>query len=208
MYATPGTHQDFVQGSPAPHGRLALVMNTQPVVVLGAESPIGAVVADGLASRGVSVLRLHAPSEAGESIRALVDAAPLSAPAATELASLDAATWETLAETPLRRALHVLQDAHRCLSGSGRIVVLLPTPVTTGAAGLVPWVAAAEGYRSLTKAAARAWQREGITINCVLVPADADGTNVADVVAALIGDEMAAVTGQTIAVDGGIWMTP
>lgn len=186
-------------------------MNTQPVVVLGSDGPIGAAVAEGIAARGASVLRLASLSEAGDGVGAVIDAGPVSgASPDAELTSLDGAAWEALAEAPLRRALGVLKNAHRCLAiGGGRIVVLLPSVVTTGAAGAVPSVAAAEGYRSLTKAAARAWRRDGITINCVLVSGDLGDTgDLTDVVAAFALGDLGRMTGQTVAVDGGVWMTP
>ncbi|HEX3901119.1 MAG TPA: SDR family oxidoreductase, partial [Mycobacteriales bacterium] len=141
----------------------------------------------------------------------------------------DADTWERQAEQPLRRALHVLQAAHLCLRGSGgRIVVLLPSFVMSGAADVVAWASAAEGYRSLTKAAARAWGDEGIAIKSVLIPAsltadsalDRPGlqppalgrvpdleSDVAPAIAALLDERLDVVTGLTLAVDGGVWMT-
>lgn len=205
-------------------------MGTQPVVVLAADAAVGSAVADGLSDRGLSVLRLETPADAPVGVHAFVDAGPVAvAPVIAEITSLDALAWQSLAEAPLQRALHVLQAARRRLATGGRIVVLLPSLVTTGAAGVVPWVAAAEGYRALAKAAARTWGRDGITVNSVLVPADlVTGTtldrpglqppalartidvksDVAGVVAALVGDDARAVTGQTIAVDGGVWMTP
>jgi NAD(P)-dependent dehydrogenase (short-subunit alcohol dehydrogenase family) len=100
-----------------------------------------------------------------------------------------------------------------------------------GASGLVPWATVAEGQRSLAKAAARAWGREGIRVNSVAVPAgllapattgldrpgqpppslseipDLPGP-VASVVASFVSGPWSAVTGATLAVDGGVWMTP
>ena len=205
-------------------------MNSQPVVVLAPDGAVGAALGDGLASRGLPVLRLASLDDAPDSVGSVVDAGPVAMPpVVSELTTLDGDAWRALAEAPLRRALHVLQQSHRRLSSGGHIVVLLPSVVTSGAAGLVPWVAAAEGYRSLLKAAARGWGRDGITVNCVLMPADLiAGTSldrpglqppalgravdlhsdVAGVVAALLGGGLSAVTGQTIAADGGVWMTP
>ena len=205
-------------------------MNSQPVVVLAPDGAVGTALGDGLASRGLPVLRLASLDDAPDSVGSVVDAGPVAMPpVVSELTTLDGDAWRALAEAPLRRALHVLQQSHRRLSSGGHIVALLPSVVTSGAAGLVPWVAAAEGYRSLLKAAARAWGRDGITVNCVLMPADLIAetsldrpglqppalgravdlhSDVAGVVAALLGGGMSAVTGQTIAADGGVWMTP
>jgi hypothetical protein len=151
-----------------------------------------------------------------------------------ELALTDGETWLQQAEQPLRRALHVLQGAHlRLRDDGGRIVVLLPSLVMSGAAEVVAWASAAEGYRSLAKAAARAWGAgdgggRRITIKSVLVPASlaADSAvdrpglqppalgrvpdlqaDIAPVVAALLDERLDAVTGLTLAVDGGVWMT-
>lgn len=204
-------------------------MSSQPVLLLAADGAVGAPLAAGLAERGLVVLSAATPDDAPAGVRAIVDAGPVAlTPAAGDLSTIGPDGWQAAAEDPLRRALHVLQAAHRRLAGGGRIVVLLPSLVATGAAGVVPWVAASEGYRSLAKAAARKWGPEGVTVNCLLVPADLVAgksldrpglqppalgagdihTELAAVVAALVTGEMDGVTGQTIAVDGGVWMTP
>jgi 3-oxoacyl-[acyl-carrier protein] reductase len=213
------------------------------LAVLGTEGTVGGAVASGLRLAGHQVVdvddrgldtgaaiaaAIHAAAPAG--VTAVVDSGfLLAAPAIGELALTDAETWQRQAEQPLRRALHVLQAAHVCLADDGgRIVVLLPSLVMSGAAGVVAWAAAAEGYRSLAKAAARAWGSEGITIKSVLIPAsltadaavDRPGlqppalgrapdlmSDIAPVVAALLDERLDAVTGLTLAVDGGVWMT-
>ena len=206
-------------------------MDKRRVVVLAADSAVGSGVAAGLSGRGVAVLRLADAGDAPAGVSAIVDAGPVAAvPAVADLATLSLDAWQAFAEAPLRRALHVLKAARRCFAGgAGRVVVLLPSLVTTGAAGVVAWAAAGEGYRSLAKAAARGWGPDGITVNCVLIPADLVAgrtldrpglqppalarvpsvhADVTGVVAALVADDLAGVTGQTIAVDGGVWMTP
>ena len=204
-------------------------MASQPLLLLAADGAVGAPLAAGLTERGHQVLPATTPDQAPASVRAIVDAGPVAvAPSVSELSAMDSHTWSAAAEDPLRRALQVLRAAHRRLAGGGRIVILLPSLVTNGAAGFVPWVAACEGYRSLAKAAARAWGPEGVTVNCLLVPADVIAgksldrpglqppalgaldihTELAAVVAALVTGELDGVTGQTIAVDGGVWMTP
>ena len=220
---------DFVEGSPTPHGRLTPVMSSRPVLLLAADGAVGAPLAAGLTAHGLLVLPAMTPDDAPAGVRAIVDAGPVAAaPAAAAISATNPAGWTAAAEAPLRRALHVLQAAHRRLPDGGRIVVLLPSLVATGAAGVVPWVAASEGYRSLAKAAARGWGPAGLTVNCLLVPADLVAgksldrpglqppalgpvdihAQLAAVVAALVSGQMDGVTGQTIAVDGGVWMTP
>ena len=117
------------------------------------------------------------------------------------------------------------------------MVLVVPTLSLVGAAGFGPWSAVTEGQRALAKAAARAWGALAITVNCVAVPAallttpPTDGDDpefplhrpgqpphalgrpqlraeVSGVVAALVSPAWRAVTGSTVAVDGGVWMTP
>ncbi|HXQ75686.1 MAG TPA: SDR family oxidoreductase [Acidimicrobiales bacterium] len=154
---------------------------------------------------------------------------------AGDLAGLGPAQWRQRVEVPLERTLACFQGAYRRLRGrGGSLMVLVPTLALVGSSGFAPWSAVAEGQRSLAKAAARAWGREGITVACVavpgalLVPGVATGTAgpdrrgqpepalaspdlrgaVAPVVASLVSDRWRAVTGATVAVDGGVWMTP
>jgi NAD(P)-dependent dehydrogenase (short-subunit alcohol dehydrogenase family) len=111
-------------------------------------------------------------------------------------------------------------------------VWVVPTLSLVGAAGFAPWSAVTEGQRSLAKAAARAWGPHAVRVNCVAVPAalaadpgtadafDREGqpapalsppavrVEVATVVHALISPAWRSVTGTTIGVDGGVWMTP
>ena len=159
-----------------------------------------------------------APEEASSSVKALREQV-VDAHAVGDLVSLSSVDWMQSAEDPLRRALHVLQAAHRALrDGGGRILVLLPSLVMTGAASVAAHSAAAEGYRSLAKAAARAWGNEGIAVQCVLVPTGIDrpglqppalnGTpELAPILSALLDERLNAVTGLTLAADGGVWMT-
>jgi NAD(P)-dependent dehydrogenase (short-subunit alcohol dehydrogenase family) len=162
----------------------------------------------------------------------LVLAGP-SAVAAGDLVGLAPTQWRHRVEVPLEQTLACFQGAHRRLStDGGGLVVLVPSLALVGAAGFVPWATVAEGQRSLAKAAARAWGHEGITVNCVAVPGallrspgddppDRTGQpppslgrsprlrdEVAPVVAALVSGVWGAVTGTTVAVDGGVWMTP
>jgi 3-oxoacyl-[acyl-carrier protein] reductase len=164
---------------------------------------------------------------------ALVVWAPRPGLAAEPAPLLDQApeTWDAIAAQPLREAVACFQAALDVLA-SGAIVALLPTLATNGAAGLTGWSTAAEGLRSLVKVTARELAPRGITVNAVALsahvlagvklslnrpglppaslpePADAGGPGsaVAGIVAALAAPPWNAVTGATIAVDGGVWM--
>jgi 3-oxoacyl-[acyl-carrier protein] reductase len=153
-----------------------------------------------------------------------------SAGAACPLADTDPDTWAEIAERPLFELLGCLQAARRRLRGGGRIVVVVPSFALTGSPGRSAWATAAEGHRTLVKLAARAWGHDGITVNCIAVDGgllvnDATDmgrpgmpaltlrqptlrTEVAGVIASLAGDDAAAITGATVAVDGGVWMHP
>jgi NAD(P)-dependent dehydrogenase (short-subunit alcohol dehydrogenase family) len=169
-------------------------------------------------------------------VRAVVDiTAPGTAATPSALSAVEESAWNDRVTVPFREALHRLQGSYRSLRTlGGRMVVVLPTLSLSGAAGMVPWTTMTEGYRAFTKVAARAWGEEGITVNCVAVPAgmlagqpvaadslDRPGlppvslgrlpdprVDVAGAVAGLLGSDMSFVTGATLAVDGGVWMTP
>jgi 3-oxoacyl-[acyl-carrier protein] reductase len=130
--------------------------------------------------------------------------------------------WTARCEVPLQRAMACLQAAHASLrGGGGAVVVLVPTFAMAGAPGRVAAATAAEGVRSMAKAAARQWGADAITVNAVAVggepwsgelPPPALGAppevagGLAATVAMLIDPLGRAVTGSTIAADGGAWM--
>jgi NAD(P)-dependent dehydrogenase (short-subunit alcohol dehydrogenase family) len=231
------------------------------VAVVGGDSGAGAELAAALTALGVSVGSLGVEHLLGsDALRRALDAqaqrlGPLDGvviasvgPAPSRrgaLADLDAASWRDRVEVPLHRTLVCFRGAFDSLrQRGGSMVVLVPTSALVGASGFVPWGAVTEGQRSLAKAAARAWGRHGITVNCVAVPAallvagPADraggndgsggvetsldrpgqptpalghpdmGADVAPVVRALLSPAWRSVTGATLAVDGGVWMTP
>jgi len=176
-----------------------------------------------------------AADEIGE-VRAVVDIArPGMAASPKALSDVDEAGWDERVTAPLASALRRLQGSYRSLrAAGGRVVLVLPTLSMSGAAGMVPWTTVSEGQRALAKVAARAWGAEGITVNCLAVPGhllapqhdtavplDRPGlpdvslgrlpearSDVARALAGLLGDGLPFVTGTTISVDGGVWMTP
>jgi 3-oxoacyl-[acyl-carrier protein] reductase len=186
---------------------------------------------DDLASTAALTARLSdVASELGGTPGLVRLAAPGAAAAPGELASLNLAEWTERAEAPLREVLAFHQAAQRFLANrGGSVVAVVPTIGLSGAAGYVPWASVAEAERSLVKAQARVSGRHGVTLNCVTCssrllagsPTDLDRSGLpplaldaptvgalATVVLDLLGPGFAAVTGQTIAVDGGRWMAP
>jgi 3-oxoacyl-[acyl-carrier protein] reductase len=159
-------------------------------------------------------------------VHALVDPAAV---VAWPLGETDEESWDARCEAVIRTALACAQATFTQLRDrGGRLVFVTPTVALSGAAGLVPYVTALEGIRALAKSAARQWGRYGITANCVappvgLVAAGAEDPgidepalgrppdarrDVAPVVAVLAADAGRFVTGSTVAVDGGVVMTP
>ena len=174
-----------------------------------------------------------AAAEAAGSADAVVHAAV--DPAAFEpvaVADADDARVVVVWEQSMRACLFVLQASFAHLSGrGGRVVLVTPTFALSGAAGFGLYAAAAEGQRLLAKSAARQWGSEGITVNCIApsaatVGVDSDelgavtlsppalgttgdvASDIAPVVDFLLGADAHFVTGATIGVDGGAWLTP
>jgi len=150
---------------------------------------------------------------------------PGATPVAQPLVDTTEADWDARAEAPLRTARYVCQAAFTHLQArGGRIVLVTATAGLVGATGFAPVAAAAEGTRTLAKAAARQWGGRGITVNCVAVPVELLGgagdvsvdppalgrpatvEDVAGAIALLAGEGAGAITGATITVDGGIVM--
>lgn len=154
----------------------------------------------------------------------------------TALTTLDLDGFHRTADAPLRATLYTLQASERMMKErGGAIVVVGPALSLVGAKGLVALATSAEGQRALVKSAARQIGQHGIRVNWVAV-ADAryaaalDGkgpevpelgpppcalghkpefaTEVAAVLGFLGSDAARGLTGATITLDGGEWMTP
>jgi NAD(P)-dependent dehydrogenase (short-subunit alcohol dehydrogenase family) len=136
------------------------------------------------------------------------------------VASMGVDEWNRRGDGVLEQAIHAAQDAFRRMhERGGRLVFVVPSLGLTGAAGLAPVAAAAEGVRSLSKTAARQWGSHGITTACVArrvagpVVAissldDPTADEVADTVAFLVTDALHAATGATLVLDGGTVLVP
>ena len=136
------------------------------------------------------------------------------------VAAMDAREWNRRCDAVLERAIDAAQDAYqRMRDEGGRLVFVVPAFGLTGAAGLAPVAAAAEGVRSLSKTAARQWGKHGITTACLARRAagpvvalssldDPTEEDVAGVVALLVTEELRAATGATLVLDGGTVLVP
>jgi NAD(P)-dependent dehydrogenase (short-subunit alcohol dehydrogenase family) len=202
---------------------------------LGGEVAVGPL---GTTADEVTAVLVDAENDRGPVQAVVLASAGVSATEPGELAGLDPIQWRQRVELPLQRTVACFQAAHRRLAApGGGLVVLVPTLALVGASGYSPWATVAEAQRSLAKSAARAWGADGITVNCVAVPAAllrsastamasaadpdrpgqpppalAQGPDLRGAVAALVTSLVSGpwrdVTGATIAVDGGVWMTP
>lgn len=147
---------------------------------------------------------------------------PVFDPIARSFDSLTDADWERAFEQPFRATVTAMQAAYR--SGLRRIVVVVPVTAMSGGARYGHVAAPAEALRVLVKSAARQWGAQGVTVNAVAVSPDAvlddaaaagpvaiapaalGAADPAAVVAFLCSEAGGDVTGQTITVDGGLWM--
>jgi 3-oxoacyl-[acyl-carrier protein] reductase len=136
------------------------------------------------------------------------------------VASMDVYEWNRRGDGVLMVAVAAAQDAFlRMHERGGRLVFVVPSLGLTGAGGLAPVAAAAEGVRSMAKTAARQWGKYGITTACVarrlagpvvaissLDEPTAD--EVHDTIALLLTDGLRAATGATLVLDGGTVLVP
>ncbi len=185
-----------------------------------------------LASRAAAEAALAAAVAGHGPLRAVVHAAV--DPVAFERVpfhEVDDARFEAVWERTMQGFLFVLQAAHPHLRAEGgSVVVVAPVIGMAGAAQLAPYAMALEGLRVFAKSTARQWGPDGIRVNVVApapeqVPvgvASAElalsppalgrpGDPVADlapVVAWLCSPAAHFVTGETIGLDGGVWMAP
>lgn len=198
---------------------------------------IGDAEADGFASRGaVDAAFANAAARLGPPDLVVHAAAAPTALKTASLDKLGADQFHAASDRPLRATLYAFQAAHGQMAGrGGAIVVLGPALSLVGAKGLVPLTTAAEGQRSLVKSAARQWGALGIRVNwvgtanhlyaaelagkapevpelgpppCPLGQAPELADGVAPALAFLGSAAGRGITGATINLDGGDWMTP
>jgi NAD(P)-dependent dehydrogenase (short-subunit alcohol dehydrogenase family) len=203
-------------------------------VVVSGPAPLGEKLATGLRDLGAAVELLGegGVSTREEAIGALRAFGPIDAlvhaPTATgasSFAETGEEAWIRGAEAPIWHALVLFQAAY---ATGASIVSVLPSIALTGAAGLVPFAAAAEGIRQLVKSAARAWGGERVRVNCITLPVEEWGiegvavpnrygaslpgpnvpADIAGAIALLAGPLAGGVNGATIGVDRGTVLAP
>lgn len=141
--------------------------------------------------------------------------------------------WDTVLDTNLKGAFICAKAASRAMMKKrwGRIVNISSVIGFSGNAGQVNYAAAKAGMQGLTKSMAREFASRSITVNAVApgyivtdmtsalaeeiqekikaeIPLASLGTpeDVAGAVAYLVGEDSAYITGQTIHVNGGMYM--
>lgn len=114
--------------------------------------------------------------------------------------------------------------ARSAFAGGGAIVLTAPTTGMAGGARYAHWAAAAEGVHVLARSVARQWGPEGIAVNVLAFSPDElgvdpavagpvsiatparPGASIDGALRFLCSPEAADVAGQTLTVDGGLWM--
>jgi 3-oxoacyl-[acyl-carrier protein] reductase len=164
-------------------------------------------------------------------VRVLPDAASLG----REVVQTDDDQWRASCGTTMLQAMHLLQCLAVPLQRQHAAIVFVgPSLSLVGAAGLAGLVALLESQRGLAKSLARQWGKHGVTCNWVALdarelwpdfgsfrlPTRTEAVPVAlgrrpdaaadlgGVIDFLGGRAGRAVTGATIALDGGEWMVP
>ena len=131
------------------------------------------------------------------------------------------AAWQTTMDDAVAACVTARRDFG---AGGGSIVLTTPTIGMAGGARFAHWAAAAEGVHVLARSTARQWGPDGIAVNVLAFSPDEvgidpavagpvsiatparPGASFAAALAFLCSDAARDVAGQTITVDGGLWM--
>jgi len=141
------------------------------------------------------------------------------------LAELTDEEFDLAWQRTMDSAVATCVEARTAFAGHpGAIVLTFPTTGLVGGAFHAHWAAAAEGVHILARSMARQWGPEGITVNALAIDAAdaladpasagpisiaapaAPGARAGEVLAFLCSAEARDLAGQTLAVDGGLWM--
>lgn len=83
---------------------------------------------------------------------------------------LDTLTDEDIAlslDTGPKASLYFMRACYPHLQGDGRVINLRSASEMQGMPGMAPYIAAKGAVAALTRAAAREWGKQGITVNCI-----------------------------------------
>lgn len=202
--------------TPSPTDARALAGRRIRVVGSGSA---GRWVADGLRARGADIVD-DGPIDA--LVFAPWDRAVM---VATPFEDLTDDDFDLAWQRTMDDAIAACIEARTSFGGAGGAIVLtFPTTALVGGARFVHWAAAAEGVHILARSVARQWGPEGIAVNALaidphLVLDDADqagpvsiatpanpGADPIEVIAMLTSPVARHLAGQTLTVDGGLWM--
>jgi 3-oxoacyl-[acyl-carrier protein] reductase len=194
---------------------------------------LAATLADALRSRGADVVEGASGAAVGpddDATGGRLDAvvfAPWDPQVArpVPLVDLTDADFDASWQQTMDAAVATCVAAREAFAGrGGRIVLTTPTTAFVGGAQYGHWAAAAEGVHILAKSAARQWGPEGIAVNALALSPDlvlaepvvagpvsiaapaVPDARLGDVLAFLCSAGAASLAGQTLTVDGGLWM--
>jgi NAD(P)-dependent dehydrogenase (short-subunit alcohol dehydrogenase family) len=184
--------------------------------------------AEALDAQGATILDHAAPAGtmAGASLDAVVFAPwDRSRIVPRPLAELTDDEFDEAWQQTMDDAIAACVEARESFAGGpGNIVLTFPTTGFVGGAFHAHWAAAAEGVHILARSVARQWGAEGITVNALAIdaaillanPVSAGPVSIAApavpgarpdaVLAFLCSAEARDLAGQTLTVDGGLWM--
>ena len=228
MSPTPGTRV-------GPSGRRTLVLGDgEPAESVAAALPTGIVIR---ASPTISEIHDGSVDDLlgdDEGVDLMVHALyPAECRLPKPLVELTEAEWGRRCDEPLEAAIRLARGGYRHLAArNGTIVFLVPLMAAAGGSGLAPFAGAAEGVRILARSLARSWGRSGVRSHSItldpsafLAPEHAaevaavatihppalgrlpDATEIVAAIEHLSAPELSGLTGASLVMDGGAWMT-